>query len=443
MPGYAAFMAKRSKAGVKVKATSPRPCWGWVWPVVRSPLTFAKWVWRISRTFTSWVARRLDGIGIFPSIVLVMLVAALFAGAAFLAVWWMAGSPGRDELGKDPRAADFVRVSLFVAGGIGAAVALVVAYRRQKLGERNEKREDTKHYSERFQVASEQLGSASSMVRLAGIYAMAHLADDWEQGRQTCIDVLCAYIRQPYISPFEEDSRDGPPNQGTTEQERAEERQVRQTIFRVIAEHLRKDPEARETWHPHSFDLSNAVIEGLIFDETRFERTNFRFDRTRFISQGILLDRAIFKHSWIYFSNARFEDIKIYAGDADFFGGQFSFRESEMHDVAIDFLSSHSRSFTIDFSGAYLQRVDIKLDRMEFNMHTVLDLRDTQFSEVKLTLKDVIYKDRKWSKGVERAFRFNQNFDPSVLPERLDIDPWDDYVQQLWAEGYEAKEPPK
>ena len=27
---------------------------------------------------------------------------------------------------------------------------------------------------------------------------MAVLADDWEENRQTCVDVLCAYLRMPY-----------------------------------------------------------------------------------------------------------------------------------------------------------------------------------------------------------------------------------------------------
>ena len=34
----------------------------------------------------------------------------------------------------------------------------------------------------------------------AGIHAMAGLADDWEENRQTCIDVICAYLRMPYAS---------------------------------------------------------------------------------------------------------------------------------------------------------------------------------------------------------------------------------------------------
>ena len=53
--------------------------------------------------------------------------------------------------------------------------------------------------NERFATAAEQLGSDKpAAVRLAGVYAMAGLADDWEENRQTCVDVLCAYLRMPY-----------------------------------------------------------------------------------------------------------------------------------------------------------------------------------------------------------------------------------------------------
>ena len=30
------------------------------------------------------------------------------------------------------------------------------------------------------------------------MYAMAGPADNWKQNRQTCVDVLCAYLRMPY-----------------------------------------------------------------------------------------------------------------------------------------------------------------------------------------------------------------------------------------------------
>src|SRR6516225_11958430 len=57
----------------------------------------------------------------------------------------------------------------------------------------------TRTLNERFATAAGQLGSDKPpAVRLAGVYAMAGLADDWEANRQTCVDVLCAYLRMPY-----------------------------------------------------------------------------------------------------------------------------------------------------------------------------------------------------------------------------------------------------
>jgi hypothetical protein len=57
----------------------------------------------------------------------------------------------------------------------------------------------TRTLNERFDTVAGQLGSDKSpAVRLAGVYAMAGLADDWQDHRQMCVDVLCAYLRMPY-----------------------------------------------------------------------------------------------------------------------------------------------------------------------------------------------------------------------------------------------------
>src|SRR5215472_10073934 len=57
----------------------------------------------------------------------------------------------------------------------------------------------TRTLNERFATAASQLGSDKPpAVQLAGVYAMAGLADDWQENRQTCVDVLCAYLRMPY-----------------------------------------------------------------------------------------------------------------------------------------------------------------------------------------------------------------------------------------------------
>src|SRR5271170_854002 len=45
----------------------------------------------------------------------------------------------------------------------------------------------TRTLNERFATAADQLGSDKpAAVRLAGVYGMAGLADDWEENRQTC-----------------------------------------------------------------------------------------------------------------------------------------------------------------------------------------------------------------------------------------------------------------
>ena len=68
----------------------------------------------------------------------------------------------------------------------------------------------TRTLNERFATAAGQLGSDKPpAVRLAGVYAMAGLADDWAENRQTCVDVLCAYLRMPY-EPDPGDEAPGP-----------------------------------------------------------------------------------------------------------------------------------------------------------------------------------------------------------------------------------------
>jgi pentapeptide repeat protein len=86
----------------------------------------------------------------------VAVVAALGAGA-----WWLLGRPLiRPVSGwTTGESFDFAKIVLAVVGGVGAVVALVVAYRRQQLGEAAEQREGIKLFAERFTRASDQLGA--------------------------------------------------------------------------------------------------------------------------------------------------------------------------------------------------------------------------------------------------------------------------------------------
>ena len=102
------------------------------------------------------------------------------------------------------------KAALGIAAGIGAVVALAVAYRRHRIEESQSHRDDQRLFTERFGSAAEQLGHDQPALRLAGVHAMARLADDWDEQRQTCIDVLCAYLRLPLS--FVESSSESPDN---------------------------------------------------------------------------------------------------------------------------------------------------------------------------------------------------------------------------------------
>ncbi|MFI6395322.1 hypothetical protein [Nonomuraea sp. NPDC050540] len=157
---------------------------------------------------------------------------------------------------------DVVKLSFAVIAGVGGVVALVVAYRRQLVAEAASKLEHAKEDRERDRVLNERFGSAASQigidqptVQLAGVYAMAALADDWPEQRQTCINVLCGFLRMPY-------QPDPGPDASAAEQTAfAQHRNVRHAAMDIIRDHL--NPDARgPLWHDCYFDLRGAVFDG-------------------------------------------------------------------------------------------------------------------------------------------------------------------------------------
>src|SRR6201996_4637647 len=102
--------------------------------------------------------------------------------------------------------------------------------------------------NERFATAAGQLGNdRPPAIRLAGVYAMAGLADDWQENRQTCVDVICAYLQLPYEP---DPGSDGPEPHRLAFQA---SQKVRHTVIRVITAHLRED--AAVSWQGLDFDF--------------------------------------------------------------------------------------------------------------------------------------------------------------------------------------------
>ena len=165
---------------------------------------------RVGRARKRPVAERVP---LFGHVAVLLLLAAVVAVAAGTGMWAAfdrpdlavpgATVPGGAVVWSVQNTFDAIKIVLAVVAGIGGVVALTVAYRKQDHGEAAEHRENTKLFNDRFGRAADQLGSGQAAVRLAGVYALAGLADDWAEGRQTCIDVLCAYLRMPYTPPAE------------------------------------------------------------------------------------------------------------------------------------------------------------------------------------------------------------------------------------------------
>jgi hypothetical protein len=240
------------------------------------------------------------------SVAWVLAASVLVASASVLLAWLAAGRPTVRQVDSVSlgAAADALKFAGGMVLGVGGAVALVVAYRRQRLGEAEHQRQDeasdrdrTRLFNERFARASDQLGSERPAIRLAGIYAMAGLADDWEDGRQACIDVLCAYLRMPFrprdVLPEYERS----PHQrlrsweailaATPEAEpgmdSVGEAQVRSSVIQVLRDRLWSG--ARVSWHGAYLDFTGAVLEDASFDGMDFTDCTVKFDDCLFTGE--------------------------------------------------------------------------------------------------------------------------------------------------------------
>jgi hypothetical protein len=267
--------------------------------------------------------------------------AAVVIVAVVVIIWLLAiangANPGTDRANAR---LDAVRTGLAAGAGAGAAVGLMLAFRRQHHQEIATVLTDLdateRRITELYTKAVEQLGSDKAPVRLGGLYALERLAQDNPAHRQTIVNVICAYLRMP----FSPTSPTGSPGDAWQQ-----ERQVRLTAQRILGEHLRDDrvKDQRSTystssrfWPDIRLDLAGATLmdfnlEGSVMAEARFFGATFGGN---FFSVG-----ATFRGN-VYFGGATFNggayfggvtfsgyagfDGATFSGDAVFEGATFS-----------------------------------------------------------------------------------------------------------------------
>lgn len=156
---------------------------------------------------------------------------------------------------------------------------------------------------------------------------MAGLADDWQENRQTCVDVICAYLQLP--------NEPGPGSDAPGPQRLAfrASQKVRHTVIRVITAHLRED--AAESWQGLDFDFTGAVFDGGDFSRARFTGGTVDFTDAHFPVGHVDFRRAEFSAA-IIFSFAQFSDGKVDFDYAEFSGATVWFIEDEVSGGTID-----------------------------------------------------------------------------------------------------------
>ena len=300
------------------------------------PAEAVRWPWLLADRGILGVVATVTVIGVAATVAM-LLIAAGVADAA-------------DRAGLRIEA---IKYGLGFFAAAGAAAALLLGVRRQRLSEHShelELRKQThtetdareRRVNELYTKAVEQLGSADAAVRLGGLYALERVAQQNPDQRQTVVNVLCAYLRMPYTLPGT------PAADAGGGRDPRQEREVRLTAQKVISSHLQ--PRATAAGNAPSFwadiDLNlvgavlidwrfagrlvnNAQFKDAIFSgDTDFERATFTgqagFERAKFTGDAGF-ERTTFRGE-AQFDGAQFDE-KVAFGGATF-GGDARFAKT-------------------------------------------------------------------------------------------------------------------
>lgn len=329
-------------------------------------------------------------LGLIVAAVLTIVLWLMFRG-----VW-----PWDDSDRLKVKGIDLLKLALSVVAGAGGAVALTISVLKQRILERDAEgqraeaaaqREVDAAFRSRYGEAATQLGSDRAAVQLAGVYAMANLADDWPEQRQQCVDVLCGFLRLP------------PP---ADEALRAADAKIRTTIGAVLRDHLQEGG----AWCGLDFNLIGAYLVDLNligarftgrntwFTGAQFTGENTRFDRARFASERTSFARAQFTGEITSFGEARFTGKNTWFDGAEFTGENTVFLEAR-------FTGENTRFDEAEFTGentlflkAWFTGKNTSFDRAEFTGKT------TSFAWAEFTGKNPTFAEARFTGNREQVF---------------------------------------
>jgi uncharacterized protein YjbI with pentapeptide repeats len=219
----------------------------------------------------------------------------------------------------------------------------------------------TRTLNERYDTAADKLDSDKPpVVRLAGVHALAGLADDWPENRQTCVDVLCAYLRLP---------DDPDPGDEASQAKRAVyrgNREVRHTIIRIIGAHLRAG--AAVSWQGLNFDFTGVIFDGGDFAGARFSGGKVSFEDAEFSGGTVTFSGAEFSSgAEVDFSGTKFSGGTVHFRLARFSGGTVNFSSAKFLSGTVYLIGTEFSGGMVAFSSAEFSGGTVHFNGAEFS----------------------------------------------------------------------------
>ena len=217
----------------------------------------------------------------------------------------------------------------------------------------------TRTLNERFDTVAGQLGSDKPpAVRLAAVYAMAGLADDWQDHRQMCVEVLCAYLRMPY--------EPGPGDDAPVEKRLAFQasREVRHSVIRVITAHL--NGTAPVSWCGLNFDFAGAVFDGGDFSGAKLSGGTVNFAGAEFSGGTVNFAGAEFSGGTVNFAGAKFCGARVNFFLAKFSGAVVDFAGAKISAGTVGFGYAGFSGGPVNFSSAKFSGAAVHFSRSKF-----------------------------------------------------------------------------
>lgn len=266
-----------------------------------------KWNWALA----GWCA------GVF------LLAAVLLAGA-----WWIWG----EWLDLADHPGERAASALATLGGLGGAVFLTVKYRSQSLVERTERRELADASEKQLVAAVQMLGDSSASTRIAGVCALADVADTHGGNyRQRVVDILCGYLRTRRVLSRAQDASWQDRRETEVSRSGSLDGPVESSIMHVFRRHLRRGS------HSDMESFDQEVADELLWCACFFDLHDTTFTEPLELSGARFEGGASFRGSEICEHNM----------EGAWFGGRADFREAKFYRMAqFGFTKFHWADFT-------------------------------------------------------------------------------------------------